>query len=96
MARYIDADKFKQAIKGKEVFQGYFDNGFIYDELHRQPTADVEEVKRGKWEHECLQCSACKRNISEICDADSYLTSDIEHELLFCPFCGAKMDGGIE
>ena len=51
MARYIDADKFEQTIKGKELFQGYFDNGFIYDELHRQPTPDVVEVVR---------CEKCK------------------------------------
>ena len=56
------------------------------------PTADVKEVKHGKWKYECLECSVCKRNISEICDADSYLTSGIEYELLFCPFCGTKMD----
>lgn len=56
MARYIDADKFEQAIKGKEVFQGYFDNGFIYDELNRQPTADVVEVVR------CKDCVAKKQN----------------------------------
>jgi hypothetical protein len=68
----------------------------ILTEIEFTPTADVVEVKRGKWDHECLECSVCKRNISEICDADSYLTSGIEDELLFCPFCGAKMRGDTE
>jgi hypothetical protein len=65
-----------------------------FNQLLDKPTADVVEVKHGEWKHECVECSVCKRNISEICDADSYLTSGIEYELLFCPFCGAKMDGG--
>ena len=89
MARYIDAenidfsplkDDFDQA-RAKVIILG-------------QPTADVEEVQHGKWEHECLECSVCKRNISEIYDADSYMAYGIEDELKYCPYCGAKMDGG--
>lgn len=57
--RYIDAIRFEQAIKGKELFPGYFDNGFIYNELHRQPTADVEEVVR---------CKDCRRSRTMIFD----------------------------
>ena len=56
--------------------------------------SDIEPVRHGKWKHEFLECSICKRNISEICDADSYLASDIEQELIYCPFCGSKMDLG--
>ena len=56
--------------------------------------SDIEPVRHGKWKQDCLECSVCKRNISEICDADSYLTSGIELELIYCPFCGAKMDLG--
>lgn len=60
------------------------------------PTADVKEVKRGRWIGEALECSVCKRNISEIYDADSYMSSGIEDELTFCPFCGADMRGDTD
>ena len=90
---YIDVDKFAEKICNFQAIDEDSANAVIYL-LRSQPSADVEEVKHAKWEYECLECSICKRNISEICDADSYLTSGIEDELLFCPFCGAKMDGG--
>lgn len=64
------------------------------EDIESIPTADVEEVKHGEWKHECLECSVCKRNISEIYDADSYMAYGIEDELKYCPYCGAKMDGG--
>ncbi len=50
-------------------------------------------VACGKWEGENFECSACGRCITEICDADSYLSYGIELEMKWCPFCGAKMDG---
>lgn len=66
---------------------------------HNHGTIGIEmveyvEVKHGEWKHECLECSVCKRNISEIYDADSYMAYGIEDELKYCPYCGAKMDGG--
>jgi hypothetical protein len=87
MARYIDADKFEQTIKGKELFQGYFDNGFIYDELHRQPTADVAEVKRGYWKEDG------EYQICSVCGEEHHWD---EYRATYCEDCGAKMDGGIE
>ena len=60
------------------------------------PAADVVEVKHAKWIDEHLECSICGRSISEICDADSSLSFGIEHEMKWCPFCGAKMvKGGV-
>lgn len=95
MARYIDAERLKRTFaSGIRVYDGMCKIADVMHNISNEPTADVEEVKHGEWKYECLECSTCKRNISEICDADSYLTSGIEGELLFCPFCGAKMDGG--
>ena len=98
MARYIDADKLTDKLEELQfdapVMTPVMKIYNVIELVEDQPTADVVEVKHGEWKHECLECSVCKRNISEICDADSYLTSDIEYELRFCPFCGAKMDGG--
>ena len=89
MSRYIDAEKFEKAIigmayvgnKGKIVF----DTDFIFNTLYQQPTADVQEVKHGKWEFnsdspECAFCSICGDGV----------TDDSE----YCPWCGAKMDKG--
>ena len=49
-----------------------------------QPTADVVEVRRGRWieDHEFFKCSECW-----------YLT---DYRLSnFCPNCGAKMNGKV-
>lgn len=93
MARYIDADALLE-----EIEKLNWDDDVMYHIvkvfIEDAPTSDVVEVKHGEWEHECLECSVCKRNISEIYDADSYMAYGIEDELKYCPYCGAKMDGG--
>ena len=105
MARYIDADKLITALCdctedtwGKGLGASWWaqsvklkDN--MVECINNQPTADVVEVKHGEWKGESLTCSVCKRDISEIYDADSYMSYGIEDELKWCPFCGAKMDG---
>lgn len=61
------------------------------------PAADVVEVKHGKWyRHDkkihgdtCYYCSECERMALTDCGMVWELTS-------YCPFCGAKMDGGKE
>lgn len=57
------------------------------------PTADVVEVKHGKWLKNNTECSACKE-----LNPTMYLNEwDLEYKafiLPYCPKCGAKMDGG--
>ena len=99
MKRYIDANKIiTDAIKERKfVFQKedlikseevavrtvYKD---LAEFIDSQPTADVEEVKHGKWtrmtgRYEGLfECSNC------------YFTSN--KTTAYCEVCGAKMDGG--
>lgn len=84
-------------IKDKRVidikYQALFNHGTknIND---RALVVYTEEVKRGVWigvdEDEC---SVCHRSIREIMDADSYyaIGFDVCDDLVFCPFCGAKM-----
>ena len=69
--------------------------------LKDQPTADMVEVRRGKWietqeplgwcDVDCAECSVCHE--SWIIDEDSSID---EYECIwhYCPNCGAKMDGG--
>lgn len=63
------------------------------------PTADVAPVRHGKWEgtadgyadeqlvYDTWNCSECGY------DADG---AEEEPQWEFCPFCGARMDGGAE
>ena len=59
--------------------------------LDEAPAADVEPVRHGEWvehgnwfghiEYECTSCGDTTFDASEMC---------------YCPWCGAKMDGGKE
>lgn len=50
------------------------------------PAADVVEVRHGQWylDNGCAYCSECKNSFAP----------GIRSQALFCPRCGAKMDGG--
>lgn len=100
MPRYIDAEK----IKYTEYING--DVTVSKDLVEKIPTADVQKVRRGVWlpilESEITGwnpefagrdpvggyiCSICKNEAIYSCN-DEWVLSD------FCPYCGAKMDGG--
>lgn len=54
-------------------------------------SADVVEVRHGKWIRDSLtghiSCSNCKMTAPGDCELEDFYESD------FCPNCGAKMDG---
>lgn len=70
---------------------------------HSMPTADVQKVKHGKWikipsaTHKDIcfyDCSLCKHSLRK--ETDKALVDYIEWNggvNLYCPHCGAKMDG---
>lgn len=68
------------------------------------PTADVTEVRHGRWEFEdddyvtwCTKaiCSSCKQTVALNADlAQDWGKRLFLKDNLFCPKCGAKMDGG--
>lgn len=103
MNRYIDAEILKNKIlddmakaerDGKDL-NGYTDALF---HLKTTPTADVVEVRHGKWIGiNGDQCSNCGKSLRDLMDGDSYYSSEFEYDgfdaLVACPFCGAKMDG---
>ena len=62
------------------------------------PAADVAPIIHGQWIGiEGDVCSECGASLSEIMDADSYYAIGFEpKQLVACPFCGARMDGGNE
>lgn len=64
--------------------------------LNEAPAANVAPVIHGEWiGMEGDVCSECGASLSEIMDADSYYAIGFDpNQLVACPFCGAKMDGG--
>lgn len=95
MARYIDKDKLVNKLKedyATLVKERWFDDyvqGYssAIDDVAVEPTADVQEVRHGKWITvgegitERTVCSNCKSQ------KGSFMKP------LFCNQCGAKMDG---
>lgn len=93
MAEYIDREAFLKSVLtagiGKTIAE-YSESDIGYM-IRKQPASDVAPVKHGKWlynGHVCgdtaYKCSACGEiEWRTSCD-----------RLKYCPFCGAKMDGG--
>lgn len=95
MPEYIDKDKLLNAIECIDI-SNCTDVDDIFIEIERtideQPTADVVEVRYGKWKScfedwrkqiEGDECSAC--------GFQHYGTNIRDYP--FCPNCGSKMDG---
>ena len=86
--RYIDAENIK--LKGISVFDQNLEMliplSDVRKSLQMTPTADVQEVRHGRWEliaknvSKCTVCG-CARNIKT------------QFGWNFCPVCGAKMGG---
>ena len=56
------------------------------DVIQTAPAADVQPVKRGKWDgYICSECNVC---------ADYFISGDFyfDEKPNFCPNCGARMD----
>lgn len=89
MPRYIDVENIK--LKGISVFDQNLEMliplSDVRKSLQMTPTADVQEVRHGKWDVEDLTpyCSICHRPSEYECDG-------VHSQPLFCPHCGAKMD----
>lgn len=83
MHRYIDAEALCK------LARNHIDGTVDSNDIMRFPLADVQEVRHGKWNVEGLTpyCSICHRPSEYECDG-------VHSQPLFCPNCGAKMDGG--
>lgn len=82
--------EFKRLTLGEgSLIERFFADG-VYAVLETFPTADVQEVKHGKWKYDSSDvgyanylCSECK----------NFLTFDENSDLYpYCPYCGAKMN----
>ena len=111
MPEYIEREALKEDIKNH--FKKLIDEGYVYDEIFEsnaeisriidaQPTADVAEVKHGKWIkhrpnpkamdefHKMGIGKAMNRN--SIFWTCSFCGSWGTPAHNYCPMCGAKMD----
>lgn len=87
--RCIDADK----LIYNEITDKHGDTYLVVHapEIDNAPTEDVQPVVHAKWElvnedENVYMCSNC---------GDEFITIDgtaTENHMLYCPFCGAKMD----
>lgn len=97
MSRYIDADKlyelirtndYKLATKNGSIDYGMFTVG-IKQAIDEQPTADVAEVRHGKWIDYVEKISGKIQITCSQCGRFLYVYLPYN----FCPNCGARMDG---
>lgn len=78
----------------------------VEDEVIAAPTIDAVEVVHGRWVRDDLGhafCSKCRERLPYIHCYSEEPCSDCDEEWdeempesLYCPHCGAKMDGGAE
>lgn len=85
--RYIDVDKFAEAICNFPAIDEHSANTVIFL-LRSQPQIDVEEVKYGYWieysgDPDIITCSEC-----------DWGEPPVSKKYKRCPMCGAIMDGG--
>lgn len=101
MSRYIDADRIVYWIRhtSRDGLEDDIRRVAFKDAIERIPTADVQEVKHGKWIYEgyhetmghAFQCSICMRWM--FTDFPKY----VAEEYPYC-HCGSRMDSveGLE
>ncbi len=81
MSRYIDSDKLKEKKIYSEERHEYI---IPIAELDWAPIADVQEVRHAQW-YDAMP---------KVFRACSFCGGAGHSHYKFCPWCGAKMDGG--
>lgn len=102
MSRHIDADaalkRFWEHVEEQRVHpkENAFNAEWVDSFIDSRPTADVEEVRHGKWikarpskfQNQLSRCSKCGYEL-----LNDFI---IAGEAKYCQNCGAKMDGGTK
>lgn len=94
MSRYIDADNLINELSAacmpiyeKGITGILGDNSSIADIINEQPTADVQEVRCGRWECNYDRDAFYIVYVCSKCGRETLVKEN------FCPDCGARMDG---
>ena len=97
MNRYIDADaalkRFEEMHGNESELLNGYNADWIVSFIEAQPTADVQEVKHGKWtiHHEGTYKRA--KCYCSVCGKSNGIGGIISNQKKpYCPNCGAKMD----
>lgn len=94
MSRYIDVDKLQETVYKRVNNPAIRD--WLNSLINEQPTADVKEVKHGQW-NTVLDESILEHYNNDVdIFACSICGIKSKRPTKFCPFCGARMDGGNE
>ena len=96
MAEYIDRDAALSEIERREalmVGDKRVSVAAMKSFIKNRPAADVAPVVHGRWIVKGYACGETEYQCSE-CKETEWRTS--ASRLKYCPFCGAKMDGGAE
>ena len=92
MARYIDAENIDFS-----PLKNDFEKARAQVIIMGQPTADVVEVKHGLWYKPQFVRRSGFRTVRDflcnVCEKE-YSVEQPSNLMNYCPYCGAKMDGG--
>lgn len=94
MKRYIDADSVLESITGIAIDLGYREIEEVKRIILDFPTADVEEVKHGKFISKFVEKADWKGGLQEYYQPNScsLCFTALNGTENYCPLCGAKMD----
>lgn len=92
MPRYIDAEKIEYDDLPLGILELH--NVAFKDDVDKIPTADVQEVKHGKWEERegILVCSECGHATEDTVDVQTETGGWQLRYPYYCGKCGARMD----
>ena len=68
---------------------------YCVKQINEAPTADVAEVRHGKWVHTDYAMHWHGKDECSECTYHTFDRDDLSH-FNFCPNCGARMDGDAE
>ena len=97
--RYIDAEKIK-VTADTMIADGecYAPLAAVKQAIARTPTADVQEVRHGRWilpqKKGCVTYDEVAYKECSECGEVTFLAKTKYSQMNYCQNCGAKMDGG--
>lgn len=107
MKKYLDMDEILRHCRryiGQEYDEPYLVSAVPEEVIRSLSPADVVEVRHGRWQFEidenmswCTKaiCTSCKQVVADNADlTQTWGKGLFLHDNLYCPNCGAKMDGG--